>query len=78
MGRITTRQDDGIAVSNYPIAFNSVVFCKIGTISQRDSNVKAITHVQEEYSTLEQICFRVTGIEELDIIPSVYFRAIGK
>ena len=77
-GLIATRQSDGIALSQYPIAFDNVVFCKIGTISQLGTAVKAITNTQETYNTLEQICFNVVGLEELDVIPSVYFLAFGK
>lgn len=77
-GLIATRQSDGIALSQYPIAFDNVVFCKIGTISQLGTAVKAITNTQETYNTLEQICFNVVGLEEIDAIPSVYFLAIGK
>ena len=55
-----------------------MVFAKIGTISQRDSQFKATITVQEEYNTLTQICFRVISLEELDIIPSAYFLVIGK
>ena len=77
-GLIATRQSDGIAVSQYPLAFDDVVFCKIGTISQNGTAVKAITNTQETYNTLEQICFNVVELEELEVIPSVYFLAIGK
>lgn len=55
-----------------------MVFCKIGTISQNGTAVKAITNTQEIYNTLEQICFNVVELEELEVIPSVYFLAIGK
>ena len=77
-GLIATRQSDGIALSQYPIAFDNVVFCKIGTISQLGTAVKAITNTQETYNTLEQICFNVVELEEIEVIPSVYFLAIGK
>ena len=77
-GLIATRQNDGIAVLSYPIAFDSAAFCKIGTISQSGTAVKAITNTQETYNTLEQICFNVVELEELEVIPSVYFLAIGK
>lgn len=77
-GLIATRQSDGIALSQYPIAFDNAVFCKIGTISQQGTAFKVITNTQETYNTLEQICFNVVELEELEVIPSVYFLAIGK
>lgn len=77
-GLIATRQSDGIAVSQYPLKFDDVVFCKIGTITQNGTVFKAITNTQETYNTLEQICFNVVSLEELEVIPSVYFLAIGK
>ena len=55
-----------------------MVFCKIGTISQLGTAVKAITNTQETYNTLEQICFNVVALEDIDVIPSVYFLAFGK